>query len=144
MSTVAQTISSFIGRGLLGIYFIWQGINALFSGENLQSMIQVAGHPWGPFLHFTIVSILMVGGLSLCVGYKTRLGAFLLLAAMLTIAACRYDPWDWITPGVQTRIHNMLNELALLGGLFLLMAFGPGKASLSRSDSSSKAKATAK
>jgi uncharacterized membrane protein YphA (DoxX/SURF4 family) len=141
MSQVAQTIASFIGRGLLGIYFIWQGVDALFSGEQQVAMVQVAGEPWGPLLHFTIVTVLTIGGLFLCLGYKTRIGAFLLFAAMITLTAFRYDPWSWFTIGMQSKIENMLSEMALLGGLFLLMAFGPGKASLSKSQSQSQAKA---
>jgi putative oxidoreductase len=132
MSQIAQTVSSFLGRILLSLYFIWQGVEAIFHDEQLICLTRAVGDQLGPLVHFAVVAILVGGGLFLMLGYRARTGAFLLFAAMVTLLFCRYDPLSWLLPGAQVRIQALLSELGLFGGLLLLMAFGPGKASLSK------------
>jgi putative oxidoreductase len=132
MAQIAQTISSFLGRLLLSLYFIWQGVQAIFEQEQLALLTHAVGDGVGPLLHFLVVAILIGGGLFLLLGYRTRIGALLLFLALATLLICRYDPWAWILPGAQARIEGLLRDLALFGGLLLIMAFGPGKASISR------------
>jgi len=70
---------------------------------------------------------LALGGISLLLGFKTRLGAFLLILEVVT-AAVIFHPF-WAVPQLElmTTLLQFLNRLGLCGGLVILLGIGAGR-----------------
>jgi putative oxidoreductase len=67
------------------------------------------------------------GGGAICLGWQTRLGALviLLFTATVTIVFHRF----WNMPPDQAAVQRLffMKNVSVMGGLILLMAFGPGR-----------------
>jgi putative oxidoreductase len=74
----------------------------------------------------------VVGGAALIVGYKTRWAAAAL--ALFTVAAAVLFHNYWAMPAAQQMMQQILflKNLAITGGLLMLMIAGPGAWSLDR------------
>ncbi len=77
-----------------------------------------------------IVSLL-VGGFSVLLGFRTRIGATLLLIFLILATYFFHDFWTLEDPAQQQEqmIHFMKN-MALMGAMLLLIANGPGPCNL--------------
>lgn len=78
------------------------------------------------------IFILLIGGILVLVGYFARVGATMLLLYWLPMTLIVYSFWD--DPGELRRLHTLyfMRNLALCGGLLLLIANGAGKYSIKR------------
>jgi putative oxidoreductase len=86
---------------------------------------------WVPFFHVAAMLTELVGGLSLLLGYKARLGALLLFLFLIPVTLTFHSFWTYTDPKEQQ--DNMLffmHNLTLMGGLLLVMTFGPGPLSV--------------
>lgn len=72
------------------------------------------------------IVIEVLGGLSVLVGYKARIGAWAL--AIFTIVATVLFHTDWF--GAQMETIQVLKNLAIIGGLMLVGIYGSGPMSL--------------
>jgi putative oxidoreductase len=90
-----------------------------------------SGVPWANVLVPLSGVLLLLGGLSVLVGYHARIGAFLLLLFLLPVTLTLHAFWSLSDPGLAQlqQVHFMKN-LSLMGGTLLLMYFGPGPLSL--------------
>jgi putative oxidoreductase len=72
-----------------------------------------------------IVSIL--GGLSILLGYKARLGAWLLVLFLLPVTFTMHKFWTVTDPMMfQVQIAMFMKNLSLVGGALLISQFGSG------------------
>ena len=75
----------------------------------------------------------LVGGLSVLLGYRARVGAWMLVAFLLPVTLVMHQFWGIPDPqmaGVQKAMF--LKNLSMLGGALMIAYFGSGPASLSR------------
>jgi putative oxidoreductase len=72
-----------------------------------------------------------VGGVSVLLGYRARLGAFLLVMFLVPVTLVMHNFWAVADPQVATlqRIQFMKN-LGLIGGALLLIYYGAGPVSM--------------
>ena len=129
-----------IGRILFGGYFLYSGINHLVQRKNLASYSASKGVP-NPELAVTATAVpLMIGGTSLLLGLKPKLGAIAILGFLAGVSPIMHDFWRNEDPNERT--NNMMmfaKNLALAGGaLALLGVEEPWEASLSKPSLSDK------
>jgi putative oxidoreductase len=111
-----------IGRILFGGYFLYNGINHL---RNHSSLSQYAGskHVPKPDLAVTGTGIAMlVGGTSILLGIKPKLGAAAIIGFLAGVSPIMHDFWRMEDPN--QRMNDMINftkNMALLGGAAALM-----------------------
>jgi len=86
-----------------------------------------AGLPAVSVLLILAIVVEIGGGGAICLGWQTRLGALviLLFTATVTIVFHRF----WNMPPDQAAVQRLffMKNLSVMGGLILLMAFGPGR-----------------
>ena len=128
MSTAAVLPSSGValtGRILLALLFLGSGLGKLASPTAAQLYMATSGVP-APMFAYTFAVVAEVGGgLLLLVGYQTRLAAFML--TVFTLAA------TLLFHGDVTNEYQMLHafrNLAIVGGLLTVAAFGAGRISI--------------
>jgi uncharacterized membrane protein YphA (DoxX/SURF4 family) len=114
-----------IGRTFLATIFIHAAINKIFDFANTQTMITEKGLPLAGILLAGTIVFQILGGLSLVLGYKTRLGAWLLILFLIPTTIIFHNFWD-----VPAEKIDFLKNLSIMGGLFMITYFGAGPVSV--------------
>lgn len=110
-----------VGRVLMGLLFFFSGVGMLMTPggmEGTASMIMNAGLPLAGLLAWLVLAVKLFGGASLILGYRVGCGAFLLLG--FTALATLFFHLD-------INDHGLFKNLAIMGGLLYVMAYGPGE-----------------
>jgi putative oxidoreductase len=75
--------------------------------------------------------IAAAGAVSIILGYKTRIGAWLIVLFLVPVTFMMHAFWKETDPmQMQMQVGNFLKNLSLLGAALLLAYFGPGPVSL--------------
>ncbi|MGB3511242.1 MAG: DoxX family protein [Microcoleaceae cyanobacterium] len=120
-----QTWTSLIGRIFLSAIFIKSGIGKIFGGSATQQYMESAGVPG--WLLIPTILVLLIGGISVLVGYKANYGALLLIGFLIPTTLIFHN----VFTDPSQEIAFMKN-LALIGGLLMVTAFGAGPMSVDR------------
>ena len=111
-----------IGRLLFAGFFINSGISHLKNRKSMAGYARAKGVPQ-PELAVTLSAVpLLVGGASILLGVKPKLGAMALLGFLAGVSPIMHDFWRDEDP--QTRMNNMImfmKNMALAGGALALM-----------------------
>jgi len=123
--TTAQSALPLIGRILLASIFILSGLSKLAAPAATQGYIASAGLPAPLLAYIAAIVVEAGGGLLLLVGYRTRLAAGVLAAFTLVAAVVFHHAF-----GDQNQFIHFFKNLAMVGGLLQVVAFGAGSFSL--------------
>jgi len=75
--------------------------------------------------------LLLLGGLSVLLGYKARLGAWMLVAFLIPVTFIMHDFWNVGDAMMkQMQMAMFMKNMAMLGGAFLITYFGAGPLSI--------------
>jgi putative oxidoreductase len=123
-----------IGRMLFGGFFLYSGINHLMQRKNMAAYTASKGVP-KPEIAVTATAVpLIVGGTSMLLGLKPKLGAIAILGFLAGVSPVMHDFWRNEDPN--ERMNNMtsfMKNLALAGGaLALLGVEEPWEASVTK------------
>jgi len=123
-----------IGRMLFGGFFLYSGINHLMQRKNMAAYTASKSVP-KPEIAVTASAVpLIVGGTSMLLGLKPKLGAIAILGFLAGVSPIMHDFWRNEDPN--ERMNNMtsfMKNLALAGGaLALLGVEEPWEASVSK------------
>jgi putative oxidoreductase len=120
-----------LGRILFAAIFIGSGISH-FSGSSIS---YAAGHgvTMASFLVPLTGALALIGGISVLLGYKARIGAWLLVIFLLPVTFMMHQFWKVGDPASAMMQHAMfMKNLALIGASLLIAYFGSGPMSLSK------------
>ena len=118
-----------IGRILYSAIFLMSAPNH-FSGK-AASYAAAAGVPM-PSVLVPIAGILaLLGGLSVLLGYRAKLGAWLLVVFLVPVTLWMHRFWGLAdAQAAQMQMIQFMKNVGLLGGALLLAHFGAGPLSL--------------
>ena len=121
-----------IGRAFLALIFVWSGIGKLVGFAGTAGYIASKGLPMPTVLAAVSVLIELGGGLLLLFGWKARWAAAA-FALFLIVITPIFHAW-WSSPEAQVVMQrtNFLKNAAILGGMLMVYAFGPGRYSVDR------------
>jgi putative oxidoreductase len=118
-------VMALVGRVLLAAIFIILGF-AKISGFAVMSDFAAAnGVPMPDVAIMVAIVVELVGGLMIALGWKTKLAAFAVILFLIPVTY--YFHTNFADPMQMTMF---LKNLSIMGGLFFLKAYGPGKYSL--------------
>ncbi len=118
-------IVHFVGRVLLALVFLLAGTLRLAEFAEVLEALAAHGLPLAVVWLTLLVVLEAIGGLSLLIGFHTRAGALLLVAAIgLDLLLGIFEPPPLATVGWAATLLD--SPLAILGGLLILLAVGPG------------------
>ena len=118
---------SFGGRLLLALLFVLSGPGKVMNADATASYMATGGIPEIAVLAMLVGLFEVVAGLALVIGFKTRAAALSL--AVFTFGASIVFHAYWAAPAEQQFIQQLLfmKNMAVVGGLMTLVAFGaPG------------------
>ena len=106
------------GRICLALIFLNAGVNHLLGFSGFVSTIAGKGLPIPSLVGIGAIVALLAGALSLILGYKTKIGAILLIIFLIPTTLLFHPPVG--------DLNGFLKNLALIGGLMIVMSSGPG------------------
>jgi putative oxidoreductase len=133
-----QGIPVVIARILLALMFVLAGVGKLGGLEGTAGYIASKGLPLPMVLAVAAGVVELVAGVLLIIGWQARWAA-LALAAFTLVASVIFHNF-WAMPAEQQMMQQLMfmKNMAVVGGLLLVFAFGAGALSL---DARSHAKA---
>ena len=128
-----------IARILLALMFVLSGFSKLTGLEGSAGYIASAGLPAPTLLALGAGLVELVGGVLLVIGWQARWAA-LALAAFTLLASVLFHNF-WAMPADKAFIQQLMfmKNLAVVGGLLFVFAFGAGTLSLDNSRRSAAA-----
>ena len=126
MPNSLQNPLTFVGRLLIAVLFLPAGIGKLMGFAGTVGYITSAGMPVPEVSAALALVIEIGGGLALIVGFRTRWVALVL--AFFTLVASFYFHNYWDLPAGQQMMMQLMffKNMAVIGGLLTLAAWGPG------------------
>lgn len=130
MSNVLQNPLSLAGRLLIAALFLPAGIGKITGFAGTVGYISSVGMPLPTVAAAAAIVVEVLGGAALIAGYQTRIAAIVL--ALFTLVASFFFHNYWGVPAEQAFVQQLLffKNVAVVGGLFVLAAFGAGAWSL--------------
>ncbi len=118
------------GRALLALMFIWAGVSKLTNLDGTAGYIASGGLPMPDVLAVAVALFEVLAGLALAVGFHARWAALAL--AVFTLLATMLFHKFWAVPPEQQVVQQLmfLKKLAVVGGMFIVVAFGAGPLSI--------------
>ena len=122
-----EPLLKLVGRVALSAIFLWAVIGKIMNPAATVAQIQSAEMPMPGLTYALALASLIAGGAMLLLGWKTRMGAAILIV-YLAIATYyfHYNLAD------RMQMIMALKNAGLAGGLLYVIASGPGKLSLDR------------
>lgn len=126
----AQASLSLVGRLLLALLFLPAGFGKLTGFAGTVGYIASVGLPLPQVGAVLAIVVEILGGIALIVGFQTRL-ASLALAAFTLVATFFFHAY-WAAPAEQQFMQQLMffKNIAVVGGLLTLAAWGAGNWSL--------------
>ena len=132
MSPSLQAPLAILGRLCLVAIFALSALsNKIPNFANVAQGMASAGVPFPTVALAGAIVFLLVGSVSVAIGYRARFGALLLLLFLIPATYYFHAPWRAATPDETTQqMIHLLKNLGLMGAMLLIMAAGPGPGSL--------------
>jgi len=112
-------------RVFLSIIFIKAGISHISGFSGFQQTIAGQGLPLPGLVAVGAIAFLLIGGILLLLGFKTQIGAILLIVFLVPTTLLFHN---FIADPSQT--NAFLKNLGLIGGLLMTIFAGPGRLSI--------------
>ena len=121
-----------IGRVLLAMIFVISGWGKLTSFAATAGYIGSKGMPLSEVLAAISIAIELGAGLALILGFKARWAALALAVFIVVITPIFHN--FWAVPAAQAMAQqiNFEKNVSILGGMLIIVAFGPGRYSLDK------------
>ncbi len=123
----ARPGTALIGRLLLASIFVISGIAKVTDPAGAIAYMQAAGIPAAEALVWVAGFAEILGGASLIFGAFARLGGFALSIYLIPVTILFHDFWNLDGPERMSQMADFMKNLAILGGLSLVVAYGAGR-----------------
>jgi putative oxidoreductase len=138
MSNSSNSAVPLIGRVLFSVLFLVSGFFKVAGYSQMVGYATAKGVPMAG-VGVAIAAVLeLVGGLAILTGFQTRVVASILFLYIIPATYFFHNFWTMTGMERQNNMAHFLKNLAIMGGLLILAANGPGRYSL---DARSSAKA---
>src|SRR4051812_16723578 len=122
--------ASLSGRILLSLIFLLAGLMKVMDWNGTAAYMASKGMPAIPF--FLTIAILFELGAGTCLlfGFQARSAALALVLYLIPTTLVFHNFWSATGPEHQNQMHHFLKNLAIMGGLTTVVAFGAGALSI--------------
>jgi putative oxidoreductase len=127
-----RDVAALLARILLAIIFIKSGFGKIGGFENVVAAIGGKGIPLPQVAAAITIAIELLGGLLLLVGWKARWAALLIFLWLIPTTLLFHNFWAVPPEQYMNQQNHFLKNVAIMGGLLMVWAFGPGRLSIGR------------
>ncbi|MCL4692635.1 MAG: DoxX family protein [Candidatus Hydrogenedentes bacterium] len=126
------------GRILLSAIFLMSGFGKITDFSGTTGYMASHGMPAAGFLLVMAILLELVGGLSVLTGFKARWGAVALIVFLIPATLIFHAFWSVEPDQVRMQTINFMKNLAIMGGLLQIVAYGAGAFSIDARKASAK------
>lgn len=130
MNQTLAPIGNIAARVMLTTIFLAAAFNKISNFSGVQGYMASKGMPMTGLLLAGAIVFLLVGGVSVLLGYRARIGALLLIAFLVPATLIFHNFWAASAEDAQRETLNFMKNLGLLGGLLFIALNGSGRGSL--------------
>jgi putative oxidoreductase len=127
---VPRSGTALVGRILIAAIFITSGIAKLADPAGAIGYMNGVGISNANSLVYVAGIAELAGGLSLLFGFLTRIGAIGLIVFVAITTFYFHNFWALPEPEAKMQMVQFMKNLAIMGGLFMIVAMGPGRYSI--------------
>lgn len=128
-----KNVIDLIGRIFLSLIFFFEAYDSMVFFKHTKETMTAYGVTWNQdLLLYTMIFVLVVGAVLVLIGYYANLGAILLLAYWIPVTLIVFSFWN--DPPEIRRMQSIMfmKNIAIVGGLLILIVNGAGKYSIKR------------
>jgi putative oxidoreductase len=131
MNPGAQSNTMLVGRIAIAVLFLVPGIRKLMAVAGTAGYFAKLGFPMPEVMVWLAILIEIGGALLLILGWQTRRIAWLLILFVLIATLMAHRFWEFADAAqYAAQMNNFLKNVAVIGGLLFIAAFGAGALSL--------------
>ena len=130
MNAILKEWAPAIGRTLLVLIFLISGFNKIGGFEGTAGWLASMGIPMASVALVITIIIEIAGAAMIIVGYKPRLAAIVLFLWMIPVTFIFHAFWAVPQEQMQTQFIMFFKNIAMMGGLLLIMGLGSGPKSM--------------
>ena len=117
-----------VARIFISSFFLWASMKKVMNWTSTVAYMQTKKVPGALVPAAMLLQI--VGGLSVLLGFEARIGALLLIVFIIPAAWKLHDFWNVAETEKVSQKSLFMKDVAILGGLLLLLATGAGRFAL--------------
>lgn len=121
-----------LARVGLGGLFVLFGIRSIIGFAGSVGYFTKLGFPAPEAMVVIAIIIQVFAGLALIIGWQTRWAAWLLVLYVLIAALMAHRYWEYDAAQYANQMQHFFKNMAIVGGLLMLAAFGPGSMSVDK------------
>ena len=126
-----------VGRVFLSLIFVMSGFSKIGGWEQTAGYMASKGMPLVPLFLVAAIIIEVLGGLSVMLGLKAKIGAAALIVFLIPASFIFHNFWTLEGMEQQVQMIMFMKNIAILGGLLLVIGLGAGPLSLDNRKKSS-------
>jgi len=130
--TQSRDLAALVGRVLLAFMFVYSGFGKIGGFERTAANIASKGLPLPEIGAAIAIAVELGGGLMLALGWKARCAALAIAVFTLAAAFLFHNFWTMTDQAMRTNQVMFMKNIAIIGGMLMVVAFGPGRYSLDR------------
>lgn len=129
-----RDITDLIGRIFLATIFLFEAFDSIRYFKETKDAMTAHAVTWNQnFLLYCAIFLMVVGGLMVLTGYRSTLGAILLLMYWVPVTFIVHDFWNLTKEeGLREQSILFMKNIAIIGGLLMLAGKGSGRYSIKR------------
>lgn len=122
-----------LARVFMASLFLVAGTRKLLTYAATVGYMAKLGFP-APGVAAAVAMVIELGaGLMLLTGWRTRWAAWLLVVFVAVATAMAHRFWEFDQAQFGNQLNHFLKNIAIIGGLFFVATFGPGRMALDKS-----------
>ena len=130
IGVVPRSATILVARVLMGAIFVLSGIAKLTDPAGAIGHMERSGIPSADVLVYVAAFAEILGGLAVISGFLARVGAIGLVVFLAITTLVMHAFWNFQGQEMIQQNVQFMKNLALMGGLLLLFAVGPGRYSI--------------
>lgn len=123
---VPRATTSLVGRILIAVIFFVAGFEKFVDTAGTIDHMKAVGIPYAGTLIYVAAIAEVLGGLSILLGFLTRVGALGLAIYLIPVTLYFHRFWGVEGAAATMQMSQFMKNVAIMGGLLVLMAFGAG------------------
>lgn len=132
MTHAVQSALTLVARVLMAMIFLFSGVGKILNFGGTAQAMAAEGIVLPSFLLIGAIFLELIGAASLLLGWWTRLGALALIVFLIPTTLIFHDFWQHTGADVRVQQIGFLKNVAITGGLLMILAYGSGGIALDR------------
>ncbi len=132
LCNLAKQYGPLLGRLLLANIFIVYGLKKIMGFAGTAGYMASKGLPLPEVLLVLTILIELGGGLMILLGWQARWAALAIFLWLIPVTLIFHAYWDLEPAQMVEQQRHFMKNLAIMGGMIYIIAFGPGVFSLGK------------